>query len=109
MGRIRHEAIVVTSPCVADVELAHDIAVRLGLKVTGYLTSNINQYYSLLIGPDGGKEGQHASDQGQFARDAWKAAVRERRQDFRILNWVHVVYGESPAPEVLDYDFKDEE
>lgn len=89
MGYIRHNAIVVTSW--KSLEYVAQKARELGAQVVGPSESAINGYSSLLICPDGSKEGWSDSDKG----DERRAALREfmNTQRYEDYEWAEVSYG----------------
>jgi hypothetical protein len=93
MGHIRHNAIIVTGFQAAALVAAEDFAKSVGAKVIGPDESPINGYHTLLIAPDGSKEGWHESDIGDLARAkirAWLEAGDSRQQYFE---WAEIAYG----------------
>lgn len=92
MGYMRHDAIVVTSFSKEYIEKAHAKAKDLELQCSEILVTEINEYYSFLIGPDGSKEGWLESDRGEEKRDDWTNWAQENEEDIYI-DWIHVSYG----------------
>lgn len=62
MGYMRHDAIVVTSWSAQWILDAYNQAIDLGLQVLGPSEEVTNDYRSILICPDGSKEGWPESD-----------------------------------------------
>lgn len=90
MGYIRHDAIVATSWKTEHLVAAREKAVSLGLPCSEVVKSRLNGYVSFLIAPDGSKEGWTDSDEGDSARDQWKAWMRA---DDLYVDWAHVNFG----------------
>ena len=99
MGYIRHDAIVVTGWDYNRVRKAHNKATELGLIVSGIVESNINGYFSLLIPPDGSKEGWDESTVGDTRRQEWKEWAKTEKELW--LDWVHINYG-GDDPEAIN-------
>lgn len=95
MGYIRHNAIVVTSWNDEAIEAAAEEAYALGLQVLGPSDGAINGYRSLLICPDGSKEGWEDSDAGDRQRKQFRHWLNTRRYEdgSSNLEWVEVAYG----------------
>lgn len=95
MGYIRHNAIIVTT---WNAELATATAAEaraLGLSVLGPSEEAIDGYRSVVIVPDGSKEGWGDSDLGDERRAALKGWLQSQRYDdgSSPLEWVEVAYG----------------
>jgi hypothetical protein len=92
---VRHNAIVVTSWKREAIKAAATEAMRLGLQVVGPGDEVINGYSSLLIAPDGSKEGWHDSDCGDAKREQFRAWMKSLRysDDSSPLEWCEVAYG----------------
>ena len=90
MGRIKHDAIIVTTWNMDRLTKAHAKAQDLGLSVSEIVRDRTNGYISFIIAPDGSKERWPASDAGDEARETWKTWVR---QESLGLDWIHVRYG----------------
>ena len=98
MGYIKHDAIIVTSCDEKYLSPAMAKAEALGLSVSPIVKSQMNGYVSFLIAPDGSKEGWHDSEDGDAARDAWKAWAREQYMRSNLLiDWVHLAYAGDEA------------
>ena len=103
MGYILHHAIVVTTWDEESAEQALVEANRLGLDCSGLVASHMNGYRSLLIAPDGSKEGWDYSDAGDDRRDEFKAWMKT----LRSLSWVEVAYGnDDAAARVVDHKWR---
>ena len=95
MGYMRHDAIVVTSWKREAIEEASAKAHDLGLEVLGPSAVVMNGVSTLLVCPDGSKEGWEESD----AFDAKRAAYLEYLNGVRYedksscLSWVALAYG----------------
>lgn len=95
MGIIRHKAIVVTSWNAFAIEAAACRARNLGLTVMGPSGALINGYRTLLVCPDGSKEGFCDSDKCDERRAEFRAWMNEQRHDdgSSNLEWVEISYG----------------
>lgn len=80
MGWIRHHGLVVTGEADGDrpynIAHAHAKAVELGLLVSPPVRSAINSYSTILIAPDGSKEGWETSIEFDEKREALKTWLR---------------------------------
>lgn len=98
MGRVRHDAIVVTSCFEDHIARARDFANSLGLQTTGITPEAVNGYRSFLIAPDGSKEGWNDSDAGDDLREKWKLWARANGEESAPrpchIEWVHVRYSD---------------
>jgi hypothetical protein len=95
MGYVLHHAIVATSWDEEAIELAATRARNLGLTVLGPSAKAINGYRSLLICPDGSKEGWADSTEAANNRDEICAWFKELRYEngSSSLEWCEVAYG----------------
>lgn len=91
MGYIRHDAIIATSFDLRYLHMARDKAQELGLQAFGPFASEVNNYVSFFIPPDGSKEGWPDSDEADKKRMAWKTWIRDRPDVF--VDWAHVNFG----------------
>lgn len=95
MGYMRHDAIVVTSWNREAIDEAAAKARDLGLEVLGPSAEVTNGVSTLLVCPDGSKEGWGESD----AFDAKRAKYLEHLNSVRYgdnsscLSWVALAYG----------------
>lgn len=89
MGYIKHNAIIVTCWDSEKIVAAGDFARELGLCVLGPSPEAINGYRTILICPDGSKEGWADSDQGDERREA----LRTRLVAENSFEWCEVSYG----------------
>jgi hypothetical protein len=116
MGTISHNAIVVTS---GDEVWMQDAAVHarsLGCSVLGPSEPVTNGYCTLVVCPDGSKEGWGTSANGDSARDEFIDWLLEERKQNNFADWVEIRYGElgyavvrsdeDPSPGL--YDDRDE-
>lgn len=96
MGYIRHHAIVVTGTYENWIELAHNEAKGLGLHVSEIVDSELNGTRSILVAPDGSKEGWQESGTGDFLRDNFKEWLRSCRYSdgSSPLAWAEIQYGD---------------
>lgn len=95
MSHVTHHAIVITTTTQENIDAALVEAKRLRLPTAGPVLSDINVYYTLLIGPDGSSEGRDISDRGDAQRTALIAWMRaQRHADLSSpYEWVEVAYG----------------
>jgi hypothetical protein len=94
MGYMRHHAIIMTSWKKEVIEAAAVEARRLGCETAGPVESMTNSFWSLLIAPDGSKEGWDESDAGDERRAAlvrWTKTLRYE-DGSSPLEWAEVVY-----------------
>lgn len=97
MGYISHNAILITScdyenriqeirkVCV-EILSHYDLPESM---ISPIVTSKMNDYASILIAPDGSKEGWDSSDKGDAFRDEIKQYLRKWQHG----DWVEVQYG----------------
>lgn len=98
MGWIRHHGIVVTGT--ADSEFSRDRpynikrarkkAKELGLRVSKAVNATSNGYATILIAPDGSKEGWDTSNEFDRVRDEFVAWLRDNGQ-FDWFEYAHDV------------------
>ena len=106
MGYIKHHAIVVTTWDTDLVPKLLESVHELDLEVLCSKPTYINGFITLVICPDGSKEGWDESDRGDTARRLFKL----RLQDFEYedgsspLEWVEVAYGNDDARAVVTDD-----
>jgi hypothetical protein len=98
MGYMRHHAIIVTGYDRAWADKAWRIAMALfpGQYIP-LVTSGINDYHTLFVGPDGSKEGWEESDDGDASRAAlvdWLRTEAVDEDGGSYLTWVEVQYGD---------------
>jgi hypothetical protein len=91
MGYIKHDAIIVTGWQFEDLQHAAERARELGLPVIGPGEEVVNGYQSILVGPDGSKEGWDASCMADESREAFIEWM-ESNEDLN-LDWAAVRYG----------------
>lgn len=91
MGYIAHNAIVVTCWSDETIEAAADYARGLGFEVAGPTADKCNGYRSILLAPDGSKEGWQTSEYGDKRRDAFVAWMKQQTDHY--FEWVEVRYG----------------
>ena len=94
MGYIKHHAIVVTGWQEGSLEVVKNRAKNLGLQAIGPSTPAMNGYYSILICPDGSKEGWDDSDLGDIRRSRFLEWLDSQRYLDRTpeLEWVEVSF-----------------
>lgn len=94
MGIIQHHAIILTT----DEEYIEPVLEKaksiFGNMVTAPLPSIRNGYVTILIGPDGSKEGWEPSNTGNQRRAEFKAWLRQEDNYPGYHTWVEVEYGE---------------
>jgi hypothetical protein len=95
MGHIRHDAIVITSWKKEALEAAATFARNQGFTVIGPSAPLINDYSTILICPDGSKEGWAESDAFDAKRQAFLKYLDSVRYDdgSSPLDWASVAYG----------------
>lgn len=95
MGYIKHHAIIVTGWEQDRIGWIIHEASRLKMRVIGPSREVINGYISVLVCPDGSKEGWPDSDSGDNARAQFKAWLNAQRYEdgSSPLEWVEVAYG----------------
>jgi hypothetical protein len=92
MGTISHNTIVVTDSNHEWLEKAAAKARELGAIVLGPSEPGTNAYRTLVLCPDGSKEGWGTSNEGDARRDAFVAWLSAQREEYP--DWVEVRYGE---------------
>lgn len=94
MGYNLNHAIVVTSEFTEQLNEAVAVANELELQVLGPSEPAINNCSSILICPDGSKEGWAASDLGNIRRAKFIKYLEGQRNDdgSSYLTWVEVSY-----------------
>lgn len=99
MGYMRHNAIVVTSWKEEAIKNAAAMAEKIGLRVLSQSEEVMNGYRSLLVCPDGSKEGWEESDRGEEKRGEFKKWLNEQRYEdgSSALEWVEIAYGSDDA------------
>ena len=104
MGYIRHNAIVVTSWNTDAIEAAACRARNIGLTVIGPSAALINGYRTLLVCPDGSKEGWEESDHGDKSRADFRDWMNQQRygDGSTNLHWVEVAYGSDDANATIE-------
>jgi len=96
MGYIRHNAIVLTGWNEESISAAAEKARGLGLQVLGPSDAVINEYRSILVCPDGSKEGWAESDIACGQRlefKLWLCTTMCYEAGSSKLEWVEVSYG----------------
>lgn len=109
MGYMRHNAIIVTSWGDKAITEAAKHAKELGLQVLGPSDEAVNSYRSLLICPDGSKEGWPESEQGERRRAAFRGWLNAQRYEdgSTSLEWVESVYGsDDSTAAIADHAWK---
>jgi hypothetical protein len=95
MGTIQHHAIILTT----DEEYIAPVLAKAKLIFGDMVTptplpSVRNGYVTILIGPDGSKEGWEPSNTGDHRRAEFKAWLRQEDNYPGYHTWVEVEYGE---------------
>ena len=95
MGYMRHHAIVVTSFNPEAIEAAANKARELGMLVLGPSDEVTNGYRSMVVCPDGSKEGWEESKHGDRSRASFREYLGELDYDDgrANLDWVEIAYG----------------
>lgn len=97
MGYILHNAIVITSWDDKAIEKAEEAALSFNLCILGPSAkeSAINGYRTLLVCPDGSKEGWADSDDGNHRRRKMREWLRDHRltDGSSLYEWCEVAYG----------------
>lgn len=88
MGFIKHNAIVVTSGSDETIQAAVAIAKGFGCTVLGPSDQVVNGYCTMVVCPDGSKEGWTDSDEGDERREHFKAWLNKVK-----VSWVEVAFG----------------
>lgn len=106
MGYIRHNAIVVTSWNSAAIEKAACRARNIGLTVLGPSASqeSVNNYRSMLVCPDGSKEGWPDSEVGNTRRSDFRDWLESQRYSdgSTCLYWVEIAYSSYDADATIE-------
>ena len=89
MSHLRHHAIIVTSYSYEHIATAIEKAREFFSSVSIIICSQVNNFYSFLIPPDGSFEGWKESDWGDHGREQYKAWLKGHPQ----FDWVEVQYG----------------
>jgi hypothetical protein len=99
MGYIKHNAIIVTSWEPVAVEQARAKSEELGMVVSAVVKSRVNDYGSILVAPDGSKEGWEDSAAGDAQRAALRAWLNSQRYEdgSSSIEWCEVSYGSDDA------------
>ena len=95
MGYMRHDAIVVTSWKSEAIEAAASKARECGLEVIGPSNETINGIRTLLVCPDGSKEGWDVSNAFNAKRAEYLKYLNGIRYEDNssCLEWVALSYG----------------
>ena len=100
MGYIRHNAIIVTTWKPGEALKVFDQAESLFPgAVLGPSREMVNGYQTILVCPDGSKEGWPRSDEGDRCRGEFKAWLRDQP----YLEWAEIAYGDDDrSAQVVD-------
>ena len=95
MGYMKHNAIVVTSWNPESINKAADKATEIGMQVIGPSDPVVNGYRSMLVCPDGSKEGWEDSDAGDERRSLFRKWLDEQQyaDGSTSYHWVELTYG----------------
>lgn len=95
MGYMLHHTIVVTSHNDKLIQDAADQARKLGCAVLGPSAPLINGFASMMVCPDGSKEGWAESHRGDRQRAEFIAYLNSKRYDdgSTSLEWAEISYG----------------
>lgn len=101
MSWTRHEAVIVTTYKRVLIDAARDKAIELGFAVTDIVASQINEWYTFLIAPDGSKEGWDDAVDASLSRARWVYWARDQAYEdgSTPLQWAVVHYGETVTGE----------
>ncbi len=91
MGTISHNAILVTDSDEEWLKRAASKAAEIGCIVLGPSDAGTNAYRTVVVCPDGSKEGWKSSDDGDLRREAFVKWLHAERQ---YCEWAEVRYGE---------------
>ena len=101
MGYMRHHAIIVTTFDENLATRAYDAANRIfcdsdSAPVSSVLQTQINSYFTILIAPDGSKEGWETSNKGdaQRARFVEWLHGQEYEDGSSCFSWAEVQFGD---------------
>ena len=98
MGDTRHHAIIVTSFDIKAITEAYINAVNIfePKMVTDIIKSPVNIFYSIIVVPDGGKEGWHNSNRFDRKRADFIAWVESQAdgEGGNSLTYCEVQYGD---------------
>ena len=106
MGYIKHHAIVVTTWDTDLVPKLLESAHKMDLEVLCSQPTYVNGYTTIVLCPDGSKEGWDESDRGDAARFAFKAWLHtfDYEDGGSPLEWVEVAYGSDDNRAVVTDD-----
>ncbi len=105
MRNIKHHAIIITAH---DLKLLQQVKVTLGemikqnieasngIRLLGEITESlINNFYSLIVFPDGSKEGHETSDDGDILRKKITDYLEQHNKTHKenLLNFIEVYFG----------------
>lgn len=103
MSYEKHNAIVITGSDSSLISAAAAKAEELYLQVLGPSEAVVNGFRSILICPDGSKEGWEESDIGDKRRADFKAWLNSRRFEdgSTQLHWVEVEYSSDTGNAII--------
>jgi len=111
MGYMSHHAIVVTSWSDEYIQSAHALATGIFPSVSSVLRSQVNDYWSFFIPPDGSKDGWKESSDGDTRREQFIKRLREQycEDGSSHVTWAEVQYGDdnkdSKVTRSSDFDY----
>lgn len=91
MGFVKHDAIIVTSFKKEHAFKAYTMAVKLSLNPSQPRPSQINDYWTFFVPPDGSKSGWPHRDIADKRRETFTEWMHAQEL---YLEWVHVSYGQ---------------
>lgn len=105
MGYMKHNAIIVTSWNQDGIEAAAIKAREIGLTVIGPCEPLVNNYQTILVVPDGSKEGWQESDTGDEHRAAFRKWLGEQvyEDGSSWLEWAEVAFGSDDGTAVVEH------
>lgn len=108
MGYMRHNAIVITSWNKESIKAAANKAREIGMQVIGPSKEATNGYRSMMVCPDGSKEGWEESDQGDQRRAAFREWLGKQTYEdgSSNLDWVEIAYGSCDKEATIEAQWK---
>lgn len=104
MSYMSHNAIIVTSQDTNGLQQAANKAIELGLQILGPSVPQINNVSTILICPDGSKEGWAESNAGDLKRAKFRNWLEWQHYDDNstIFEWVEIAYNNEYPPVIVD-------
>lgn len=104
MANVVHHAIVITTTSGTAAFRINEAAREVELVTTGVYASPCNDFFTLVVLPDGSGDGKPTSDEYDTRRAAFVGWLREHPSievegdsTGNPVDWVEVVWGMSPA------------